>query len=115
VQEFIIPYILGALMAQGISTIWFFSGFPIMLFKTLRMIKPEDSVYTQEEWEVWIVGKSNFFGELLTCPVCLSVWIATAVSSSVTLLFEYPVYFIPAAVLSWPFLMFLSFKQLDNE
>lgn len=102
-------------MAQGISTIWFFSGFPILLFRTIRMLKPEDEVYTQEEWEVWISSKSNLIGELLTCPICLSVWISALVSSSMYFLIGYPVYFIPAAVLSWPFLMFLFFKKLDNE
>jgi len=114
-QEYILPYILGVLIAQGISTIWFFSGFPLVLFSKLRILKKSDEVYTQEEWELWIASKSDFFGELLTCPICLSVWIALTVSATMYYIADYSPLFIVSAVLSWPFLMFLFFKKLENE
>ena len=101
-------------MAQGISTIWFFSGFPILFFKVIGLLKNKDEVFTQEEWEVWISNKSDFFGELLTCPVCLSVWISTIVSLSMCFICEYNFLFVAASVLSWPFIMFAGFKFLER-
>jgi hypothetical protein len=113
-SELILPYVVGFLVAQGLATIWFFSGFPIKLFSLLGLLKKTDEVYTIDEWEIWLMNKSDFFGELLTCPVCLSFWIGVIVSSTTAYNLDLGYWFIIVSSLSWPFLMYSSYKVLDK-
>ena len=112
--DLILPYIVGFLVAQGLSTIWFFSGFPIKLFSVLGLLKKTDEVYTQDEWEVWIMDKSEFFGELLTCSVCLSFWLGLIVSAAISYNLNLTYWYIVVSSLSWPFLMYSSYKLLNK-
>jgi len=112
----VLYYILGALIVSGIQTVWFCSNLPVHIFKLLRLIKEEDDVYSWDEWQVWLTTRSSFFGELLSCTVCLSVWLSVIVSLTQTYLLELPqVWYIVSAALSWPAIAYTIYKFNRNE
>lgn len=115
--DLIITFALGALAVCSTQTIWFCSNFPVHIFKTLRIIKSDEDVFDWEDWQIWITTQTNFIGELLTCPVCLSVWISGAVACIQYFLIGVdasPMYIV-ACLTSWPGLAYLFYKVTGNE
>jgi hypothetical protein len=113
----LVLFITGALAVCGIQTIWFCSNFPVNVSKRLHLVKDVDDVYTWNDWQTWITVRYDFFGELLTCPVCLSVWLSAA-----TLGVQYLVTgdipsigFSIVALTNWPALSYLFYKVTGNE
>ena len=108
-------YALGALIVSGMTTLWFFSNLPIHIFKILRLIKTDDEVYTWDEWQMWTCARSSFFGELLSCPLCLGFWLSLAVSEFLTYMQTLTPWFIPASVLSWPVFIYFFYSKFSTE
>ncbi len=106
----VIYYLVGAMVVSGLQTIWFCSNFPIHIFKLFRLIPPEDDVYTWDEFQINLITRSDFFGELLTCTVCLSVWFSIGTALVQFYLLELSVLYVVSCVLSWPATAYLVYK-----
>ena len=113
--DYIVYYIAGGLAVCGLQTIWFCSNFPIHVMKLIRVVKPEDEVYSWEDLTIHLIAKSDFFGELLCCTVCLSVWFSVAVASFQTYFFELSLFYTAATVLGWPALAYMSHKLTNKD
>ena len=113
----LILFLTGALSVCGVQTIWFCSNFPVNVSKRLRLVKEEDDVYTWEDWQTWITVRYDFFGELLTCPVCLSVWISAAVLGVQYLITGTvpSMGYVLVALTNWPAISYLYYKVTGNE
>lgn len=70
-------FFVGFLVVLNIMSIWTFSGLPIRIFKALKLV-PEH-VFTNEEFEDYMSIKWGFWGELLTCTLCLSTHLSSIV------------------------------------
>ena len=114
-NTYIIYYILGALMACGTLTIWFNTHLPLHIFKATFLLKKEDEVFTWEDWQLWLEDKSSFFGELLSCPLCSGFWVSVIISSTLAIMNELSLFFIPASALSWPVFILFTYKFFRNE
>ena len=114
-KEYIIYYILGSLICCGWITIWFNTLIGLHLFQFFGFVKKEDELFTWEDWELWLEGKSSFFGELLTCPLCFGFWVSVFVSSVITYMNDFSYSFIISCGFSWPLFIFISYKYLTDN
>ena len=69
-KELILPYVLGALISSSWICTWFISDLPVHLSHGLGLIKKKDEVFTWDDWSDWLSSKNEFFGALLSCPLC---------------------------------------------
>lgn len=109
--EHILAYIVGGLIVSNAIVIWFGTTLAVHIFKFLKIIKEEDDVYTWQEWSDCLLVKSPFFGELLSCPLCLSFWISAITATSIY--FYIPGLsdnFIPTGWLTWPLFSFVTYR-----
>lgn len=106
--ETVLYFVAGALVVCGLQAIWFNSNFPIHIFKLLRLIREEDDVYTWDEWQIWLVTRRELLGELLTCSVCLSVWMSLgcALLQHLVLGAGNSPWYVVCATLAWPGISF---------
>lgn len=75
--------VAGILAVRGLIAVWFFSNFPIHLFESLGLIEERHSVVTWDQFQIWLAaGVPAFLAELLSCPVCLSVWLSLGVAGA---------------------------------
>lgn len=111
--ELIFYYLIGSLVVCGVQTFWFCSDLPIHLCKLLRLIHEDDDVYTWEEWQIWAVSRSNFFGSLLSCTVCMSFWVslAAALTQHLYLTIGNP-WYVVIAVTGWPVIAYTFYKLI---
>tara|TARA_B100000035_G_C21023156_1_gene564937 strand:+ start:1203 stop:1553 length:351 start_codon:yes stop_codon:yes gene_type:complete len=109
-------YVVGSLIVCGLQTIWFCSNLPVHVFKIIGLVKESDDVHTWDDWQLWIVLKSNFFGELLTCTVCSSFWLSVITACIQHFYLDIgSIWYIVAAGLSWPAIAYLQYKLSNNE
>ena len=114
-KEYIIFYGLGALISSSWICTWFFSDLPVHLFKWIGFLKKKDEVFTWEEWSEWFSKKNEFFGEMMSCPLCFGFWTSVIVSSIITYINEFSYYFILSAAFSWPLFIFIFYKNLSKH
>ena len=112
-SDLILLYILGALINCWFICTWFFTSLPLHLFKPF--IKKEAEVYSWEDWNVWLMFRSEFWAELLGCPLCLGFWVAMAIGGIVTTLNSLGTPFMLACGFSHPFISFVAYKLLEKE
>lgn len=106
-------YIIGFLICSNIQVIWMFTNMPIYIFKLFNIKKIKNSnIYTREEFEDWLLIHLGWFGELLSCPLCMSTHTSWIVSLFIYILFESSIYFLFLPVLTWPFMVFLVYSVL---
>jgi hypothetical protein len=110
--EIVICWTLGLLIVLDLLTTWFKSEFPAHVFRLLWRLGWRRGTgfwppsikdgWDREEWVVWINLVSPFWGELLTCPICLSRHLAW-MTSLVLLPFWGMEYWAPllAGVFTW--------------
>jgi len=111
--ELIIFYVLGVLISSSIILIWFESTIVVHISKFLRISK--DDIYTFDEWSDDILIRFPFFGELFSCPICLSFWVCVGVAICIRFVNEFSWWFVVASVPSWPILVFLFFKTATKR
>jgi len=115
IYDIIYHYILGFLICSNIQIIWAFTNMPIYIFKFLNIKKIKDSnIYTREELEDWFLINLGNFGELLSCPLCMSThtsWIVSVVFYFF-LCPSFYILFLP--VLTWPFMVFFIYSVLKK-
>lgn len=111
-----ILWLLGLGIVFDFLVTWFWSEFPAHAFRMLwkmgwRRNQPgfwpesveQYDTWGREQWTVWAVLKLGAFGELLTCPVCLSrhvAWITALCMLPFTGLQAWPAML--AGALTWP-------------
>jgi len=105
---YLVLYVLGLFMASSSILIWFETTIAVHIFKTLKISK--DDIFTFDEWSDDMLIRFPFFGELLSCPLCLSVWVSIFVSTCIAQINELSLWFIPSCAASWPILIFIFFK-----
>ena len=113
IVEYVILYILGVLGSSSIILIWFETTIAVHIFKALRISK--DDIFTFDEWSDDMLLRFPFFGELLSCPLCLSFWTSIFVSTCIVKINEISLWFLPACAVSWPILIFMFFKACTKR
>jgi len=113
--DYVLYYIVGGLAVCGLQTIWFCSNFPIHVLSLIRVIKPKDEVYNWDDLPIHLITKSDFFGELLCCTVCLSVWLSVTVAIIQTYFLELDLTYLPGAILGWPAIAYLMYTTTDKN
>jgi hypothetical protein len=102
-------YVLGAAITSSLLVIWFSTTLAVHICKTLRITDSE--IFTWDEWADDLLIKHPFFGELFSCPLCLSFWIAIVVATVITYINSALGYwFIPASAFSWPLFSYLAYR-----
>ena len=114
-QDLIVAYFLGAALTSGLMTLWFFSNLPIHLFKLMRVVKEEDDVYTWDDFQITISTKSSFWGELLSCPLCLGFWVSLAVAACIQQLCSFSIMFVPIGAFSWSTFIYFFYSKFSTE
>jgi hypothetical protein len=114
-QDLLIAYVLGALLTSGALTLWFFSNLPIHLLKTLRVISEEDEVYTWDDLQIVLSTKSSFWGELLSCPLCLGFWTSLGIAIILQQICVLSPWFIPSCIFSWPVFLYFFYSKFSTE
>ena len=121
--DIFINYFLGLSIASSCIIAWFFTTFPVHIWKiffTFRKNKKirngevpeEEEIFTWEEWSDRMLIKSPFFGELLSCPICLSFWTSLSVAGVLVLINDITPWFMLACMFSWPSLIYFMYKTL---
>jgi hypothetical protein len=111
-------YVLGCLIGTTVIVAWFHTTFPVHIWKTAVKVTPwldsevTEDIYTWEDWSNHMLVKHPFFGELLSCPICLSFWVSGAVASILTLINGLDGLFILSCIFSWPVIIYTSYKSL---
>ena len=104
-------YILGSLITSSIIVIWFGTTIAVHLSKFLRILDKDSDVFTWEEWSDYMLVKHPFFGELLSCPLCIGFWVGIVVATAISFINpEIGYWFIAASGLSWPIISYLAFR-----
>ena len=113
--DFIFWYIFGLLVVTNIQIVWAFTNMPLYIFKSLNIkgIKSQE-VYTREEFEDWLLINLNKFGELLSCPICMSTHTSWITSFLIYFLFFKNLNILFMPVLTWPFMVFLIYSFLKK-
>lgn len=106
-------FILGVLISSSCIVIWFETNLAADVFKTLKI--SNSNIYTFDEWSNDMIARFPFFGELLSCPLCLSVWTSCTVSAILTLVNELSWWFVPACTFSWPIIIFMFYTILTES
>ena len=113
-KELILPYVLGALISSSWICTWFISDLPVHLSHGLGLIKKKDEVFTWDDWSDWLSSKNEFFGALLSCPLCFGFWTSVFVSSVITYLNDLTLYFILSSAFSWPLFIYYFYHKLSK-
>ena len=106
-------YFLGCLITCSLMTTWFNTLIGVHFFELFGLIKKSDEVFTWEDFQLWLEEKSSFFGELLSCPLCLGFWVSIIISSVITYVNELTPYFILSSAFSWPLFIFAFYKLFN--
>jgi hypothetical protein len=114
-KELVFFYILGCLISCSWICTWFFSDLPVRLFKSFGLIKKEEDIFTWDDWSQWILLKSDFFGELLSCPLCFGFWTSLTVSSVIFYINGLNPYFILSSAFSWPLFIYYSYNHFQKN
>lgn len=115
ISDTIYYYILGFLICSNIQIIWAFTNMPIYIFKFLNIKKIKDSdIYTREEFEDWLLINLGYFGELMSCPLCMSTHTSWIVSVIFYFLLHSSFYILFFPVLTWPFMVFMVYSVLKK-
>lgn len=110
--ELIIYYILGALISSCIIIIWNFSGISIHLFS--RFYKDQEIITVIDMGDA-IAEKHPTLSEFLYCPLCLGFWVSAGVAALFYYFNSLNLLFIPCCAFSWPLIIFIFFKTLDQK
>ena len=108
-------FVSGLLVVCGVQTVWFCSDLPVHLCKLFKLIREDDDVYTWEEWQIWAVTRSTFFGSLFSCTVCLSFWISLGTSCLQHFYLGIGSYaYVVTCALGWPALAYAFYKKTND-
>jgi hypothetical protein len=108
----IIYYLLGALVASGLITVWNFSYISVHLLSWIYKDHEIDSV---EDLADAIGEKHPTLSELLFCPICLGFWVSLSIATIITLLNNFSYWFIPSAGFSWPVFILFFYKYFSKD
>lgn len=103
--ELLIFYTLGLLIVSSFLVIWFETTIVPHVFKVLKISK--DDIFTFDDWSDDMLIRSPFFGELLSCPLCLGFWVGLFTAFVIRIINELTWWFVPSCALSWSILVFL--------
>ena len=107
-HDLILLYFAGAGITSGFLVIWFETTIVVHISKLLRI--SQNDIFTFDEWSDDLLIRSPFFGELLSCPLCLGFWVSLFVSVCTQQVNEFSYWFIPICIFSWPVFIFSIFK-----
>lgn len=110
--DLVIYYILGSLISSCIIIIWNFSGISIHLLS--RFYKDKIIVTVLDMGDA-IAEKHPTISELLYCPLCLGFWVSGLIASLFYYFNNLNWLFIPCCAFSWPLIIFIFFKLLDER
>ena len=106
-------YTLGALISSSWIMMWFETTLAVHIFKFLRISK--DDIWTYDDWADDLLVRFEFFGELLTCPLCFGFWTSAAVSTAIVLINGLSWWFVLASSFSWPIIIFVFYQILTKR
>ena len=107
-NEYLLHYLYGVGITSGFLVIWFETTIVVHISKLLKISK--DDIFTFDDWSDDLLVRSPFFGELLSCPLCLGFWASLFVSICIQQVNELSYWFIPICIFSWPVFIFSIFK-----
>jgi|TARA_R110000824_G_scaffold387111_1_gene582275 hypothetical protein len=113
--DLIIFYILGVFISSSWICTWFFSNFPVHLFKMTGIIRKKHEVFTWEDWSAWMSKKNEYIGELTSCPICFGFWTSAVVSTILFYINNLTPFFILASAFSWPLFIYIVYINLDKS
>lgn len=109
--DIILFYFLGALITSSVIVTWFGTTLAVHISKKLRLLNSDLDIYTWEEWSDYMLIRYPFFGELLSCPLCLGFWVSLVVATILSAINPVVGYwFIAASGFSWPLISYLAFR-----
>ena len=109
--DIIIFYFLGALITSSLIVTWFGTTLAVHMSKTIRILDKDSDIFTWEEWSDYMLERHPFFGDLLSCPLCLGFWFSVIVATILSYLNpEVGYWFIAASGFSWPLISYLAFR-----
>jgi hypothetical protein len=111
--EGLVAYFLGATIVSYLNLAWFTTTLPVHVF-TLMGCK---DLYTWEDWETHVQAELPYIlATLLTCHVCLPLWIGLLlISWPATLIAGLPLWCIPAFSLSWPIFASIAVRRYEGS
>lgn len=105
-QEFLVFYILGALITSNILGLWFESGIFLHVISAITRKK----FFVLGDLVKKIESRHPVIAELIECVWCLGFWVSLFVAISILLLTSEGILFILACSFSWPLLAAKVFK-----
>lgn len=116
--DYVLFYILGALIVTNLLVVWKFTMFPVHLLDAYLRFKKkskEPVIYTYDEFEEYVLVNWGILGEWLTCPLCFaSTGLSSVVSITIVTINNFNWWFIPAGVFSWPLIMYVIYTKLKK-
>ena len=109
--ELIIYYILIWVIVCNLLSIWMDSALPLHLFARFFVPKDEVNTCSFKDLISGIDSKSPFFGDLLSCSLCLGTWNALIVATIMKLHIDLSWFFVLACTFSIPYLVKKTLRE----
>jgi len=105
-MDIIVLYFIGLAISTNIIFVWSFTSFKYHLLKFLRIIGKNCEIQNVDNE---LILKNRFFGELFSCPICLSTHVSLIVSFLIYIINDLSPLFIVVGAFSYPATIYLLY------
>ena len=107
------PYIWGYIITLNLMLAWHATMLKVHVLKLWLKIKKSDSkVFTVDDFDNYAGDNWGLWGELITCPICLSHWVGASVSVLFICTLGAPIFIEPLCFFTYPVLVYWALKKL---
>jgi len=99
-------YLIGLAISTNLIFVWFFTSIKYHLFRFLKIVNKNCEIQNVDNE---LILKNRFFGELLSCPICLSTHISFWTAFIIYLMSDLTFIFILVATFSYPAIIYLFY------
>lgn len=113
--NYLIAYVFGIFCVSNFLVIWKLTNISNHIYNFLIFFKKNgEKIFTPEDLEDHLILKCGWWGELLTCPLCLTTHLSWIVALLIALLFNLSFLFVLSAMFSWPIFAFAIYSLLKK-
>jgi hypothetical protein len=114
-NDLILLYFLGAAIVSNIILIWMETNLPVHFYDLKNFFnKKKKKLFTRNEWEDHVMLRCGYFGELITCPLCLATHLSWLTGLIIYLICDCSPLLILSGAFSWPIFSYFFYKKISS-